>query len=129
MEERKEVMSEQEKFKWFIAHVAYRNENNVKSLLDVAGMEYYMPFKTVVRTWKGAKKEYQIPAIPTCVFVRVPQSEFIMLQMMKEISLMIDNENNFLSLSDEQMENVRQELDVAANPGAVVLDLINKLNQ
>ncbi|NDV83368.1 hypothetical protein D0T87_15445 [Bacteroides sp. 51] len=120
-------MSEKEKYKWFIAHVAYRNDNNVKSLLDIAGLECYMPFKTVVRTWKGEKKEFQVPAIPSCTFVRVAQSDFIMLQMMKEISLMADRSDHPLSLSDEQMEIVRQKLDASDNPGAVVLELIEEL--
>lgn len=119
----------EEKYKWFIAYVAYRNESNVKSLLDIAGLEYYMPFKPVVRTWNGVKKELQVPVLPTCVFVRVAQSDFIMLQMMKEISLMSDREGNPLSLSEEQMQAIRQRLDASDHPGNVVLDWIGGLNK
>lgn len=119
-------MSEKEIYKWFIAHVAYRNENNVKSLLDIAGLEYYMPFKTIIRTWKGEKKEFQVPVIPSCSFIRVAQSDFIMLHMMKEISLIVDRDDHPLSLSEEQMEVVRQKLDHSDNPGAVVMELIDK---
>lgn len=119
-------MSEKEIYKWFIAHVAYRNESNVKSLLDIAGLEYYMPFKSVIRIWKGEKKEFQVPVIPSCTFIRVAQSDFIMLQMMKEISLMADRDNHPLSLNDEQMEAVRQKLDTSDNPGVVIMELINE---
>ena len=120
-------MSEQEVHKWFIAHVAYRNENNVKSLLEIAGLEYYMPFKSVSRSWKGVKKEFQVPVIPSCSFIRVAQSDFIMLHMMKEISLMMDSEGNPLSLSDEQMNAIQGKLDDLDNPGAFVLEFINDL--
>ena len=120
-------MSEQEVYKWFIAHVAYRNENNVKSLLDIAGLEYYMPFKTVSRTWKGVEKEFQVPVIPSCAFVRVAQSDFIMLHMMKELSLMLDGEGNPLALSDEQMSAIQEKMDTSDNPGALVLEFVNDL--
>jgi len=120
-------MSEKEIHKWFIAHVKYRNESNVKNLLDIAGMEYYMPFKSVVRTWRGERKELIVPLMPCCVFVRVAQSDFIMLQMMKEVSLLLDNANNPLYLSDDQMEIARLKLDSSENPGAVVLDIIGEL--
>lgn len=119
-------MSEQEVYKWFIAHVAYRNENNVKSLLDIAGLEYYMPFKTVSRTWKGVKKEFQVP-VPSCAFVRVTQSDFIMLRMMKELSLMLDGEGNPLALSDEQMNAIQEKMDTSDNLAALVLEFINDL--
>lgn len=120
-------MSEKEIYKWFIAHITYRNESVVKNLLDIAGLEYYMPFKSVVRTWKGEKKEFQVPVIPFCTFVRVEQSDFIMLRMMKEISLMSDRDNHPLALSDEQMKVLCKKLDASGNPGAVVLELIDKL--
>lgn len=121
-------MLEQEKYKWFIARIVFRNESNVKSLLDIAGVEYYMPFKTVNRKWKDRICEFQVPAMPSCVFVRVAHSDFIMLQMMKEISLILDNGNNPLSLDDERMNAIRQQLDMSDNPGTIVLELINELN-
>lgn len=120
-------MPEKEEFKWYIVHITYHNESNIKSLLDIAGLKYYMPFKSVIRTWKGEKKELQVPVIPSCTFVRVDQPDFIMLQMMKEISLMSDRDNHPLTLSDEQMEVLCKELDASDNPGEVVLDLIDKL--
>ncbi|MDR0745118.1 MAG: hypothetical protein LBF17_01305 [Mediterranea sp.] len=119
-------MSGQEIYKWFIVHVAYRNEGYVKNLLDIAGLAYYIPFKSVTRTWKGVKKEFQVPVIPFCAFVRVAQSDFIMLQMMKELSLVLDGEGNSLSLSDERMEVIRTTLDASENPGALVLEFINE---
>jgi hypothetical protein len=119
-------MPGQEIYKWILAHVAYRNESNTKNLLDIAGLAYYMPFKSVTRVWKGVKKEFQIPVIPFCAFVRVTQSDYIMLQMMKELSLMSDGEGNPLSLSDERMEVMRAALDTSENPGTLVLEFINE---
>lgn len=118
-------MSEQEVHKWFIVHVAFRNESNVKNLFDIAGVEYYMPFKSVSRTWKGVKKDFRVPVIPSCAFVRVAQSDFILLRMMKELSLMLDSEGNPLSFSDEQMKAIQAGLKVSDNPGALVAELIN----
>lgn len=112
--------------KWFIVHVAHRNESYVKSLLDIAGLEYYIPFKSVTRTWKGVTKEFQVPAIPPCAFVRVAQSDFIMLQMMKELSLISDGEGHPLSFPDERMEAIRTALDASENPGAIVLEIISE---
>jgi len=128
VEERKEVMSDKEIYKWFIAHVAYRNAGNVKSLLEIAGLEYYMPFKDIVRTWNGVEKELQVPVTPSCVFVRVEQSDFVMLQMMKELSLLLDSEGSFISLSENQMNEICLKLEKSNNPGNIILDLINKLS-
>jgi len=115
-------MSEKEIYKWFIAHVAYRNESHVKDLFDIAGLECYMPFRSAVRTWKNKKIGVQVPVIPSCAFVRVAQSDFIMLQMMKEISLMKGSDDQPLSLSDEQMARIRQKLDVSNHPGSVLME-------
>lgn len=119
-------MSEKEIYKWFIAHVAHRNESNVKSLLDIAGLEYYMPFKSVVRTWNNVTKEFQVPVIPSCVFVKVEQTDVVMLQMMKELSLMMDANQNPLYISDERMDDLRNQLDASENPGRNVLELIDE---
>jgi hypothetical protein len=119
-------MAGKEVHKWFMIHIARRNESQVKRLLDIAGLTYYMPFKSVTRTWNGVKKEFQAPVIPSCIFIRAAQSDFIMLQTMKELSLMSDCESHYLSLPDERMEAMRAALDASENPGALVLEFINE---
>jgi hypothetical protein len=67
-----------------------------------------------------------MPVIPSLAFIRVAQSDVIMLQMMKEISLLLDNEGHPLSLPDERMQAIRTALDASENPGALVLELISE---
>lgn len=119
-------MSGEEKYKWFIAHVSYRNEGNVANLLDIAGLEYYMPFKKVARTWNNILKEIEVPVIPTCTFIRVDQSDVVMLRMMKELSLMMDADKNPLYISDERMGDLRKQLDASDNPGDIILQVIEQ---
>ena len=121
-------MSDKEVYKWFIAHVVHRNESNVKSLLEIAGLEYYMPFQRVTRTWNNHKKEIQKPVIPSCVFVRVLESDFIMLQMMNEITLMQSREDSFISLSEEEMKAFLQKLESSENIGESVLNLLSQFD-
>lgn len=113
--------SDKENYTWYIARIAYRNELKVKDLLDISGINYYMPFRKVFRTWKGVRKEFHIPLFPSCVFIQIEESELAMLYMMREISLFVGKEGRPVCLSEDQMNEIIKELDNSDDTGEVVL--------
>lgn len=122
------MSTEKEQCKWFIAHIAHCNELKVKDLLDIAGIDYYMPFHKVFRTWNGVQKEFQVPSLPSCVFVRTHESDFIMLNLMREISLILDGQGKPVFLTEEQMNDLLAKLNNQKNKGEIVLQLIKSLS-
>lgn len=121
------MVEENEKYKWFIAHVAYRSELKVKDILDTARINYYMPFTKVFRTWNGSRNEIQIPALPSCVFIRVEESDLAMLLLMREISFLLDREGKPVCLAEEKMNEAVERLNSSENKGEIVLQLIDDL--
>lgn len=101
-------MPENEIYNWYLFHIAYQNEKKVKNILDIAGIEYYIPFHTVEYSWKGKQKNIDTPVFAGIGFARVDDFDLEMLKMMREISLFIQAENKFITFSDDKIQIIQE---------------------
>jgi transcription antitermination factor NusG len=67
---------------WYAARVKYRTEKKIKTFLDDAKIECYIPFHDVMHEINGKRFKREKPVIPCVVFVRT--------QYQKALSLPID---------------------------------------
>lgn len=119
------MSGEKEKYKWFIAHIAYHSDLKVKDLLDIAGIDYYMPYHDVDRTWNGIRKEFRIPSLTSCVFIRIEESDFIMLHLIQEVSLIVDSDRKPICITEDQMKEVSGLMERSAHKGDMLLQWLD----
>lgn len=101
-------MEEKEVCSWYIVYTPY-SLTKVKNLLDIAKIKYYCPIRTVVRKWKGVStKSIQIPIVPSCLFICIQFSDIIIVQMMKEISFLVNKEGKRIQYSKDQMIEIKR---------------------
>lgn len=98
----------EEKYSWYPFRVAYRNEKKIKNILDIAGIENYIPFHEEEYYWKGSLRNVETPIFPGIGFARVDDFDLEMLKMMEEVSLFVNAENNFVTYSDEELQQIKE---------------------
>jgi transcription antitermination factor NusG len=63
------IVIEDNTIHWYAARVKYQTEKKIKAWLDSKGIEYFIPFRTVIIEYNGRKKQKERPLIPCIVFV------------------------------------------------------------
>lgn len=99
--------------KWYIFRIIPYNEKKVINILEIAGIEYYIPLQTVKRKWGEIEKEIQVPVFSGIGFAYVDSFDFGMLEMIQEISLLkdVDGNNKIVPVSHiEVLKNTPEEI-------------------
>lgn len=102
-------MSDKEICNWYILRIAYRTEKKVDDVLNIAGIKHYIPFKTVEYSWNATSRRIETPVFPCLGFAYVSDFDLEMLKIMKEVSFLIDKDGRYLTLSDNQMDKVKND--------------------
>ncbi|NDV58526.1 UpxY family transcription antiterminator [Bacteroides sp. 519] len=101
-------MSTTEETKWYAFHIIPYNEKKVVDVLNIAGIELYIPFQKVIRRWGDVKKEMSVPVFPGLGFASVDELDFGVLEMMNEITLFRDNANQYVTIPSSQIEMIKE---------------------
>lgn len=101
-------MSDKEICNWYIFRIAYRTEKKVDDVLDIAGIEHYIPFQTVKRSWNTVNRKIEIPVFPNLGFAYVGDFDIEMLKIMKEVSLFMGKDGRYLTLSNDQIDKIKE---------------------
>jgi len=92
---------------WYIFRIVPYGEKKVADILDIAGIEYYIPFQTVKRRWNTIEKEMQVPVFSGVGFACVDSFDFGMLEMIQEISLLKDSVGGYKTIPVSQIESLK----------------------
>lgn len=60
---------------WYAAYTRCRHEKHVVNMLDVRGVEHYLPLYESVHVWKDRRAQVQLPLFPGYVFVHIPLAD------------------------------------------------------
>ena len=82
-------MPETETSNWYLFRITNRNEKKVRDILDISGIENFIPFSVTEYNWKGVFRNVETPLYPGIGFARVDSFDLGMLKMMEEISLFV----------------------------------------
>lgn len=96
-----------EKTNWYVVFTASRAEKRVKLCLEQAGIENYLPVRVVERECEGQIRRIEVPIISGCVFVRVSEVGLSSLLSTCGIIALLKSERVPVTISDEQVENLR----------------------
>lgn len=95
---------------WFAAYTRNNFARRVKSRLEEAGVECYLPMRWQERVYNGRKRRIEVPLIPNVVFIRVEPDACY--DLVNELSLpmryVLDRaERRPAPITDKQMNDFR----------------------
>ncbi|GHT25795.1 transcriptional regulator [Bacteroidia bacterium] len=109
---------------WYAARVKYRTEKKIKSLLEAAKTEHFIPLKTVETTRNGKKTHREKPLIPCLIFVHASRKKAFALPEMTgcTINYIRNAETKTLQvIPDKQMQDFMQVVDLSTESGVELL--------
>lgn len=95
---------------WFVAYTRNNFARRVKSRLDEAGVESYLPMCVKERIYNGRKRRVEAPLIPNVVFIRIAADACydIVNELSLPIRYVLDRaEKRPAPISDKQMSDFR----------------------
>lgn len=63
--------------RWFAVYTHYKREKLVKKMLDIKGVECYLPIRRVVKQWSKKRRTMELPLISCYIFVKIVEREYV----------------------------------------------------
>jgi|GEM_PF-123346 transcription antitermination factor NusG len=94
---------------WFAVWTRSRQEKVAAAMLNMLGVQYYLPLKQDVRQWSDRKKIVFAPLFSGYLFVRMNPAKDSRLQVLKTpgIADFVANNSGPLPIPDQQIEDIR----------------------
>jgi len=106
---------------WYPFYTLPRHEKKIAALFDRNGTEYYLPLLKVLRMWSDRKKWVEEPLFKSYIFVhtKYPSADFYKIISSPGIIRSISFEGRPHHLADEEIETIRQLLELGYSLKAV----------
>lgn len=98
---------------WYAVYTASKAEEKVKRELEQSGFETYLPLQSVIRVWDSHEKKVMVPIIPRVVWVCLSKDEAIEVVALRDATLLLKQEECYVSLSDEQLKLFQDQIERA----------------
>ncbi|MBN2772601.1 MAG: UpxY family transcription antiterminator [Prolixibacteraceae bacterium] len=93
---------------WYALYIRPRAEKKVRILLDIKGIENYLPVKKTLRQWSDRKKWVEIPAISGYIFIRINQEERLTALQTDLVTGFVKTKGGDAIIPDEQISIMKQ---------------------
>jgi len=112
--------------RWFAVWTRSRQEKVAASMLQMVGVDHFLPLKSELRQWSDRKQTVSVPLFTGYLFVRMSPTKDSRLQVLKApgIAGFVGNSNGPLPIPDQQIEDIRTVL--AARAECEVLPILEE---
>lgn len=95
--------------RWFAVWTRSRQEKVAASMLQMVGVDHFLPLKSELRQWTDRKQTVSVPLFSGYLFVRMNPTKDSRLQVLKApgIAGFVGNSNGPLPIPDQQIEDIR----------------------
>ena len=93
--------------RWFAAYTNPRAEKLVRDRLIEAGINVFLPLQKTYRIWSDRKKLVEQPLLPSYVFVKVVQKDFIKVYKIPGVVRFVTFEGQPASIPQNQIDNLK----------------------
>lgn len=91
---------------WYALYTKARNEKKVLQVLTNAGYEAYLPLKKTLKIWSDRKKWVEEPLLPSYVFVRIPEGDYLSVLKVSGIIRFIMFSGKIAQIPDWQIQSL-----------------------
>ncbi len=106
--------------RWFAVRTNYKREKLVKRLLDLKGIENYLPLREVTRRYTRKIRVLQLPLISCYIFVKIVRKQYVPVLEVPEVLGFIKMRRDLLAIPEEEIELLRriagEGIEVEADP-------------
>jgi len=95
--------------RWFAVWTRSRQEKVAAAMLEVVGVQHFLPLKSELRQWSDRKQMVTVPLFSGYLFVRLNQKADRRLQVLKAPGIVgfVGNSKGPQSIPDQQIEDIR----------------------
>jgi transcriptional antiterminator RfaH len=95
--------------RWFAVWTRSRQEKTAEAMLQLIGVDHYLPMKSELRQWSDRKKTVSSPLFSGYLFVRVNATTHSRLQVLKVpgVAGIVGNSRGPLPIPDQQIQDIR----------------------
>ena len=107
---------------WFAIRTRPRHEKAVLRQLESSRVDVFLPMCTEVRNWSDRRKEVDFPLFPGYVFVQIPNSSYMRLQIFQARGVIgfVGPNNRATPIPAHQIESIRSlllaQVDIRPHP-------------
>jgi transcription antitermination factor NusG len=101
---------------WYALYTAPRAEKKVSARFSEAGIEHYLPLKTVKRKWSDRIKEVIVPVVHGYIFVHITKTEFRSVLGIYGAISFVREHNEPAIIPQPQMDTLRFMCDFSDEP-------------
>ena len=94
---------------WFAVWTRSRQEKVAAAMLDMVGVDHFLPLKSELRQWSDRKQTVSVPLFCGYLFVRMNPTKDSRLEVLKApgIAGFVGNSSGPLPIPDQQIEDIR----------------------
>jgi transcription antitermination factor NusG len=113
-------------FRWYAVWTRSRQEKAASAVLDLLGVQHYVPLKSELRQWSDRKQIVETPIFSGYLFVRMNLVREGQLQVLKApgVVAFVGNKNGPLPIPDQEIADIRTVL--AAKVGFSIYPSLKK---
>jgi transcription termination/antitermination protein NusG len=99
--------------RWFAVWTRSRQEKVAAAMLNMVGVDHFLPLKSELRQWSDRKQTVSVPLFCGYLFVRMNPTKDSRLEVLKApgIAGFVGNSAGPLPIPDQQIEDIRTLLD------------------
>ncbi|MDZ7315928.1 MAG: UpxY family transcription antiterminator [candidate division KSB1 bacterium] len=113
---------------WYAFVTKPRHEKKVKSYLETAGFDHYLPLRKTLNQWKDRKRWVEAPLFPGYIFCRVPFVHRFEVLKAPGMVRIVGFNNQPMPVRETEIETIRSLLksgvDLQVRDGIVVGDYV-----
>lgn len=94
---------------WYAVHTKARHEKKIDSTLQGAGITTFLPLVKEMRRWSDRRKAVELPLFPCYVFVNLPLTPEIRLDVLRTpgVLALVGKSSEALPIAESEIEQVR----------------------
>jgi transcription antitermination factor NusG len=95
--------------RWFAVWTRSRHEKVAAAMLQLSGVQHFLPLKSEVRQWSDRRQTVSVPLFSGYLFVRMNPTKDSLLRVLKApgIAGLVGNSAGPLPIPDRQIEDIR----------------------
>ncbi|MDP4239257.1 MAG: UpxY family transcription antiterminator [Bacteroidota bacterium] len=102
--------------RWYAVYTAPRAEKKLSERFLAAGIEHYLPLKTVKHHWSDRVKEVSVPVINGYIFVQIGSADFIKVMKIYGAISFVKEGLTPAPIPDMQMDRFRRMVELSDRP-------------
>ncbi|RAJ11156.1 transcription elongation factor/antiterminator RfaH [Chitinophaga skermanii] len=92
---------------WYVLYTRFKSERKVAKQLSDAGIETYVPLRTVRKQWSDRMKMMEEPLFWNYVFVKINLKERFKILATSGVVQFVSFENQPVEMAEKEIENIR----------------------